>query len=397
MFLALLSKEIAVILPVALILCEYYKNNFDFKKIYAQWRSYSLYFLVGIFYVFIYLFVMPSQQKIFYHSDLLTGLLRMFDVFGLYFKDLIWPQNITFVFPMALKQSYPRIILVLFIILACFYVVLKKKASWKEISFGIAWFFLWAMPVNNFINSFRILLANRFMYVPIFGFSVVIGVFAAKLWESRSKFLLDKPILKYALPLSLAGIYFIFTFSANALWKNALLICSAAVEKYPDNPAAHIEYGDVLLSIGDIDSAEKELNIALAQFPITSNSINYLKTYSLLGLVYEYTGRYKEAELVIKRGIGVFPNTAFLYFRLGGLYTRQAMYDSALEQLNIAKKMNPGYIPAYLYSGRVYMLQQKYREAKTEFLRVNEMGGDYPDARLNLDKLEELEKANAPK
>ena len=391
--LALFSKEIGIVLPFALILCDLYYRDFNLKKVRLNLRWYVCYFLAGLFYVCVYFLLVPPRQEIFKFTALADSLPRMLTVLGVYLKEIILPANPVYILPTPLKNSYFMAGLALAAILLGIYSVKKMKA-WKAASFGVIWFFVWLLPLNNFLNSFRVVMANRFLYAPVLGFTLLLGAFLTKVSEGRAKISLNIPVLRYMLPFALFGYFFIFSVSANFLWRNELLLSQAVVEKYPSSSLAHLERGRALIMKGDYGRAEDEIMTALSLKQWLKGRYVYdlARADVFLGIIYTQRKEYAQAEKAYVAAATLLPNAAVVRTQLGILYDFAGLSQQALQQLDAAKKLNPGYIPAYIESARVYIGLKDYARAEAEFLKTLEMDPTSQEAKAGLRQIKSVMK-----
>jgi tetratricopeptide (TPR) repeat protein len=388
-FLAVFSKETAVILPLALILCEYYQLKFDPIPLLKSFKIYFLYFLVDAIYIFVYFVMLPPTQTIFNAPDISTNLVRMFDVLGIYLKGLTFPVDLLLIDPTEIFRSSFTLLLGISAFVLAAYVLVKKNKLPKEISFGVIWFFIWILPMNNFLNSFRILAAFRYLYLPMLGFAVLAGLILDRIWQAHSKI----PVLHRVAPFACFSYFAIFTISTNAGWKDDMILNTSMVEKNPESIYAHINLGSTLLKYDNIPEAKNELLFVLDKpMPVKSSQLEFSLAYSNLGSIYMSEGNYLKAEEMYRKALELTPHVAHIYTKLGFCFTQQGLYNKALDYFNQAKKINPYFAPAYLDAGITYLRMGKYSEAKLEFNQALKIKPDYSQAKDNLNWLERLEK-----
>ncbi len=390
--LAAFSKEIAIILPLALIVCDIFYVNFHFRRILRSLKIYLLYFIVDIFYAFVYFLVFPPQQEIIqisasYHS-LLYNFLRMLNVLGIYFKDTLFPKDLVPVFS-QIPIHYSGIILATIIVLFSAYIVLKKLRSSKELAFSVLWFFIWFLPVNNFIYSLRISIAHRFLYIPFLGLTTAFSIFLIKIWDGKCKFLSNMFLLRRTLFFACFIYFLIFTVSENVNWRNDFFLYSAICKKDPLSTKAHASLGITLLIYGNEQEAENEFNtvLSLSKDPWLFRPFSFSLASIYLGKSYVKKGEYSKAEQMYLQALEVFPNSARIYTELGICYRQQGLYKKALDYFNKAKQINPAFTPAYIDSGITYKLMHKYSDAKAQFLRALEIYPESKEAKDNLNQL----------
>jgi tetratricopeptide (TPR) repeat protein len=389
--LAVFSKEIAVFLPFAIILCEYYQSKTGLGKLLKNnGKVYLLYFGVDLIYALVYFLMLPPTQRILGHTyPIATNFIRMFDILGVYLKDIVFPLDLVSIDALAIFRSWLLVALGAVCFLAAAYTVLKKNKLSPEVSFAVIWFFLWLLPMNNFLNSFRILAAYRYLYLPVIGFAVLLGFILQRIWQAKTKFV----VLQRLAPLSLFSYFAIFCISSNATWKNDMILNFSLAEKNPDSVFAHLSLGNTLLKHADIFDAQKEFIFVLSQPDLSKyNPLDISVAYCNLGLIYTLEGQYQKAEQQYQAALKLTPHLAHIYARLGYCYAQLREYEKALDYLTQAKKINPRFSPAYLNAGITYMLMQKYAQARQEFNQALEIMPNYQQVRDNLKKLDKMEK-----
>jgi tetratricopeptide (TPR) repeat protein len=300
---------------------------------------------------------------------------------------MVFPNDLVFIPPMDIQSSHFRIASGLLVIFISIYIVAKKRRYPKELSFAIIWFFLWLLPMNNFLNTFRILLAYRFVYIAMLGFSLLLGFFLERIWQVSTRFLSEALILRRTLVLFFLILLCMASFYTNFFWKNERLLYLAVTEKYPSLVSTRIALGRALFKYGNYKEALKQLNDILAHHQHRMGRYDLANTYYSLGLIYMTISEYPKSEQNYLEAIKLFPQKPQLYTELGICYAQQGLYKKALEQFSKAKALDPGYILAYLQSGVTYKLMREYPKAEREFKRALEM---YPDSREALYYLENL-------
>jgi tetratricopeptide (TPR) repeat protein len=386
-FMALFCKEIAVFLPAALFVSEYYRQGGSLKKALAGWRGYLCYLAVALIYLWVYFFLRQPTQHIF---DLGAGpgnILRMSDVFGAYLRDMVFPRDLVMVPPMQVRNSYLNIALGAVFIIGSIFVILKRRRFPAALSFGALWFFIWSLPMNNPLNNFRILLANRFMYLPLAGFAVIIAALLTMPDNEGNGFGLRFPLLKKVLPLACVAFFSIFTLTTNPLWKDELSVCMAVAEKYPHAPTGHVDLGEAWFKRGNYPEALREFDAAVSRSHNRLSIFDFTRIYSDAGMIYMSRGDYKKAEEKYREAIANEPGMPYFYVSLAVCYARQGLYARALNELDAAKRLTPSYVLAYIKSGDVYSLMGRHKDARREFEEALNID---PGSREAADKLKGL-------
>lgn len=156
-------------------------------------------------------------------------------------------------------------------------------------SFALAWILLTYAPMLHILPSMhnREAFAEHWLYLPLFGFALLVG----SLRENVRRF----PKAAWAGLGLLLCLYCGRTILRNRDWKNALTLWSETVKTYPQCGRAQGILGLTHLKRGNMTAAEPALLRALELRPDDP------KHHMNLAVLYRNTGRFKEAELTLRR------------------------------------------------------------------------------------------------
>lgn len=363
--LAVFSKEIALVLPVALILfCRYFLDETPQR----QWRPLLLavtpFLLISCLFITAKLLLplagggrldtlmnaepLVSMQGI----SPLRYLVTEFSVLWLYIRLLFFP------FGQAFDHNYP--VVTTFITLrniAAFsglaglgLLAFRLRARRPLISFGITWFFL-TLCVESTILPLDPLFEHR-LYLPMFGFAaVILG-------------LLDfvrGTVMRGVVMMGMLAVLSLLTWQRNALWARPVAL-------FEDNLRAAPRSERVLNSLGVY--YEKEGRFAEAEAMLRkSMEINpkYLNNYVVLPALYINQGRFDEAERTIRDGITALPDYLHLYSNLGYVYMMQGKHEEALACLEQVLTLVPNDVTTLNNRGRLYFNLNRFAEAEASF------------------------------
>lgn len=186
--LALLSKEAAVCLtPTAALMLIAVRKKGGGSSIPPQSGMILLTGLViTVMYVAVrFLVVGRLSQTEWITGDASSTLLTMVPVTAQYLRLALLPWNLTCDysdFPVVSSVFDPALIIAL-AFLAVAAIALKR--IWLRtplVAFGFIWFFLNLLPVSNLVPTMQ-LMAERFLYLPMAGFSLAVGCAFAR-WDS---------------------------------------------------------------------------------------------------------------------------------------------------------------------------------------------------------------------
>ncbi len=194
--LALLSKEMAITLPVVLILFDIAENKgLSVKLIKERFSVYFILFAASVLYLSLRWFILkdiPQRETYFYFygKDAFTSLLTMLQTLPLYFRLLIVPIGLLYHYngylPYVNSITAPDVIiaLVFIIVMAAITAYFFRKSP--LISFSILLFFAALLPVMNIVPTMNFM-AERFLYIPSISLSIVIAVVFIKYYNNKTK------------------------------------------------------------------------------------------------------------------------------------------------------------------------------------------------------------------
>lgn len=374
-FLALMSKEAAVMLPFALIILSFDKKGL--KKGLLAIIPYII--LAGIYIVIRAIFadsVLGDNVK----RPLFTRLITM-AVAALDYVKL-------FLIPYPLSPHYPerwytsilelKAIFAIFVLISMVAFAFKLKKD-RVMLFLLSFPFIMLAPVVWRANTFpveleSVYIAERFLYVPVMLFSLLISAYAVRLAGEKSK---NHLIVGWTL------IIFIFTgitVSSNTIWKDNSALYTKIIQVYPDTAFAHNNLGDTYIKQGHINEAIKEFKTAISLKPDLG------RAYYNLGNAYVEQGHINEAIIEYKTAIRLWPGYADTHYNLGNIYAKQNSLSEAIKEYTITIRLRPD-ADAHNNLGVVYLNQGLTDEAMIEFKKALRLKPDYVAARKNLEIL----------
>ena len=400
-FCGMLSKEIAVTLPVMIVLYDLTFRGEDgqtlsarriLKTVERKWPLYVGYALIGLLYLVLrfVIFVKPGDGLKPHYGSLFERLLylpnHIFNFIKLAFAP--YDLNVDYVF------SYPQrffdvshlggFVIVVGLVIFSFFLF----KNYKEIFFGFWWFLITLFPVFNIIEIFNPF-AERYLYIPIIGFCLVLPVL---LWRLFSKILTGKKAVRavtLAAVLVLSGTYATVTVARNRDWKDGLTLWSKTVQQSPNSGVAHGSLGLAYQEQGRLEEAIAAYETAVRLMP------NHYKAFYNLGLVYGQKGDFKNAVENYKKSIKSNPAFANAHFNLASIYHQRGLIDDAIRHYRRVIELVPEDFEARNNLGVAYAMQGKLEQAIREWENVLEIDPANPSAQDNIHKARvQLERAN---
>ena len=333
---SLLSKAQAVTLPLILLLIDYYlSRKFTVISILEKVPFFLLALACGI----VAIFAQKADNSI--NAVGLTGFSSLFYGFysiWVYLFKLVIPVhlNCLYEYPFTGSGNVPFYIYLSPVIVLLLVVTLFL--TWKKqpyITFGILFFLFAIFPVLQFLPVGQAIVAERYSYIPYIGLFVIAGfgfeAIRKKMNANR------KRMITYA-GFVVIFLFFIFTWSRAAVWKDSVSLWTDVMEKNPKSVTAYINRGYIYNQdpYKQYDKAIKDCNDGLK---VDSNSF---KLYINRGTSFRKLAMYDLALADFSKAIQKNPKSYDTYLDRGILYTDQfAKYDLGIADFREFLKYSP--------------------------------------------------------
>jgi len=379
-FLAVLSKENAFTLPLAIVLVEIF--FLQTKRLSISFRDYRIILLIAVFLIFIVILFFKFPLSIFdpipptqgntYTVTSLNYLFTQFSVIVKYIQLLILPVNQTldYDFPISdnffeLKTLFSFLLLFALIILAVF--LFNKH---RIFSFGIFWFFLTLSIESGFIPISDVIYEHR-TYLPSFGFFLILssGIYALR-WNKYK-------YLAISILLFIIGTNSFLTHERNKVWKNELTLWSDAVLKSPGKARPVNNRGFIYLNLGQWEKAIADFSKAIEIYP------KWAVTYYNRGVAYEKLGEQQKSIVDYSAAIGIDPKYSEAYYNRGIVYGNMGQMELAMADFSKAVEIQPDYKNAFYNRGVCYLSQGQWDKSIDDFTKVIEMDPNHAKSYSN--------------
>ncbi|MFH1202628.1 MAG: tetratricopeptide repeat protein [Candidatus Omnitrophota bacterium] len=293
--LALLSKELAVVLPLVIVIYDLFIRKLEPKK-------YIGFFLLDGIYLASRFTILnfTGNNPILFKDTLIFEPQELLKAITTYAKIVILPINLHIgrLLPSAIGIfDIISLVLFLFIFIAGLAIYRQKR---KLIYFAFVWFWLILFSQSNLLFRFLIIqTSEHFLYFPLVGFFLVVG-FLVKWLYQKNKF-----ISKFFLG-SIVGFYLVIVFGQNIVWRDSISLYRWTLKNSPGNFVVRNNLGLELDKRGLLNEAAGEFETALKYRP------NFFYTHANLGTVYFKLGRLKEAKGHYLKAIELNPHLSIL-------------------------------------------------------------------------------------
>jgi protein O-mannosyl-transferase len=297
------------------------------------------------------------------------------------------------------------------IVSACI-VMAKKQRLWLA---TWSYYVVTLAPVLGIIQVGGQAMADRYLYLPSLGPFLIAGLGTAwitnKVADPRTRNLMVKACCAVAAFVLFATLSYL-TIKQIGIWKNDIVFWSFIIDHdpgkfsraYNNRGVAYVKEGLTEQAIddfnraiamdpsydeafygrgtaydkmGDFDRALENFNKAIALDPF------YFEVFLARGMLYEKTGQIEKAIDDIKRAIALNPLYDEAYFRLGNIYAQRGIFDQAVNYYNSAISANPNYAESYINRAISNSLIGRQDQALRDFNRALLLDHSNPVAYLN--------------
>ncbi len=369
--LALLSKPMAVTLPVVLLLLDYY----PLKRTGRGWSRLVI--------EKIPFFVLSAASAVLtVWAQRTGGGLRGLETHGLatriylavravlfYIYKLILPVDLSPYYPLPFYTSLVSTAflgsLVLIVVITIICVLLLRLKRWPL----TLWLFylVTLLPVSGLVTVGGQAVADRYAYIPTMGFFLLAGAALCRFMTSHERGGLGRPLL--VLPVLVIIVLGVQTFRQERIWHDSISLMSRAIELYPDRAA--IPYNNRGLaydSLGERERALADYNVAIAISP------EFVDAYINRGIVYGEGSLFGKAIEDFNRAIAIAPTSAKAYLNRGVAYLSMGDYGAAINDLERATSLDPANAAAFYNLGIAYMETGQREKALRAMDRAARLG-----------------------
>jgi tetratricopeptide (TPR) repeat protein len=379
--LALLSKPMAVTLPVVLLILDW--HPLDRVRSLKAFQSACVeklpFFILSLASSIVAVFAQRAGGALVSLSitPLPTRVLVAAKAVIAYLGKMVWPLNLVPFYPYPKKASFASweyfapAALAAGITVLCVVLAKKKRKVWLT-----AWgyFMVTLVPVLGIVQVGVQSMADRYDYLPSLGLFLVMGVGAAWLWEKASTQKKLEPFVKLFIGAAAACMVFFLSFATveqTGVWKNTLSLWNYVIAKEPDASLAYNNRGQAYDEIGQFDQAIKDFDRAIALAPS-----DYLG-FANRGRLYGKTGRLDKAIEVLEKAIALNPSHLDAYnirVNMGVAYAEAGRIDKAIEQFDNAVLMDQDHALAYKNRGMLYAMTGDKERAALDFQKACDLG-----------------------
>jgi hypothetical protein len=369
---ALLTKPIAVILPLMLVLYDFCYLE---KGKHCQWQADKIPFILAaaiMAWVTMQSQLPVSMQEIgagrtsYHGGGPFATFLTMLPVLVSYLRMIVWPADLSTFYDPPIKTAVDfQVAGAALVCVALLLVGIALYRRRRDIFFWYALFFVGLIPVSQIVPIVT-LMNDRYLYFPLLGGAAFIAfaVFRDVTWAEAMNTRRYTAIL--AIPLLVIGAYATVTFQRVGTWQNSYTLWKDAVQKAPMVALTHDGFGEGLLEHGKIDEAIAQFRIAIS---LESDDAGK-----------GHNAGWRKASAVSRNNLGT-------------AYGMKGMTDDAIEQFSIALQLNPEFDKAYFNMGNALMHKGSVDQALQCFAAAVRLNPGNPAFQANFRRTQDIIKA----
>lgn len=392
--LSLLSKPAAIVLPLVLLLLDYwYDRSFTRKALIEKIPFFLFSVLFGITTIAIQSKTAMVGLNIFSITDrLFFGCYTLMTYFYRFFVP--YPLSAFHPFPISNKPGLVIMLSPIFIValIIAFWFFRKKKVF----VFGMLFFIVNLLLVLQILSIGLTIVSERYTYVPYIGLAFMVAMLVSR--------------VKFVSPKFLSGVASLFilvmgiiTFQRTKVWKNSGTLWTNALKYTPQAPYARTNRANYLSKLAlrpdqkpYRDSIYKvafeDCRVALSIWP------NHAPAFEYRGLMYLDRGEYKEAFADANELIRLKPDYRLAYDIRATCYFRMNQPEKALEDYRKCVQLSKTDHRSFYNMGLIYYTFKQYDEAinnLTTAINLNPQGNYYVYRALCYQKKGNLASAKA--
>ncbi|OGW41847.1 MAG: hypothetical protein A2132_05725 [Nitrospirae bacterium RBG_16_43_11] len=338
--LSLLSKEMAITLPVVLFIYDLYFIPVSEDSLFKRFKRHCrvsaailpFVLVISIPYIIASIYLADSRissKPINYYLHLLTQAKVIVKYIYLLFvpAGLSVEHNIHFATSIWEASVIGSIVLIVLIVAILLILYRHKDVEWRSVSFFTFWFFISLLPVVLVVLQAP-LQENR-GYIAAAGFAVFAGTVLNKSvqWSRRHAG------LKILLLILVLILYSAMTIERNVIWASEYNLWEDAVNKSPMSWRAHYALGKVYYNSRLEDLAIKEIARAVEIKP------DYFDALHSLGVIYMKRGDLVQAREMLEKAVDAEPYWINGRMSLGEVYEKLGQRELAFREFETAVRL----------------------------------------------------------
>jgi len=373
--LALMSKPMAVTLPLVMILLDYWPlKRFGSQKgnqVLWQIKEKTPFLVLSAVFSVITLYAHADSAMT--HFSLTSRIANAPVSFIMYPGKIFWPYDMAVLQILSDKLPLWQVPVAVMLIIAVSVAVITVMKRFPYLFAGWLWYAITIGPVLGIIQINSQAITYHYAYLPS------IGIYVMMAWGVPLFFphVNTRRNILFPAAIVLVCLLAVLAWKQCGHWKNDIEVLKHALRVSKDNYTAHnmiatLTHNTVanyLVREGRIHEALNHYNEAIRISPSSA------EVYTNRGNVYSSMGRYQRAIEDYNETIRLKPDYADAYNNRGNACAGMGLYYQAIEDYGKAIRLKPDLADAYSNRGNVYTrigLSQNALQDFNESIRLNQ-------------------------
>jgi Tfp pilus assembly protein PilF len=375
---ALLSKPMAVSLPVVLLVLDWYPFNRirSGRTLWAACVEKLPFIALSLFSSIITVLAqkaggaMRALEFVPLSTRVLVGAKALFAYLG----NMLAPVGLVPFYPypedaslLSWEYLFP-LVLVIAVTTVCIMTAKKRRllpSAWS-------YYVVTLVPVLGIVQVGFQSMADRYTYLPSLGPFLIMGLVTAWISSKLNFLFAGKFIVKIvsgaAAILVLGGMSYL-TFKQIGIWQSSIVFWNYVIEKEPQRAyLAYVNRGRAFETSGQPERALADYDTAIALNPANGEA------YVNRGVLRGEAGMFDKAMEDFNQSIALNPDYAAAYSNRGIVYALTGQYGRALEDFNTALALNQDLAEAYFNRGRIHSQAGRTEFARADYQKACDLG-----------------------
>ena len=248
-----------------------------------------------------------------------------------YLGDMVWPAVLAAFYPFIAPSDAAALLAALAVVGATVAAALCARRL-PYVTVGWFWYVITLAPVIGLVQAGGQARADRFTYIPL------IGVFIALTW-AVSELAPDRRAVKAALSAAAVALLALAGFASSrqvVYWKDSLALWGRALAVTRENYRAENHYGAALADEKKTDEAIEHYSRAIAVWP------EYAEAHNNLGTALAEKGKTDDAMREFAAAARIKPNDPTFHYNLGAMLNTRGDRAGAVREMRAAERLSPG-------------------------------------------------------
>ena len=330
----------------------------------------------------------------------------------MYLWKTIWPTGLAPFYPF---RAYPDWIVACagLTLVSATVLTVAVWRRWPYVTVGWLWYIVMVAPVIGLMQAGEQARADRFMYVPMIGLSIIVAWGGPAVLERIGLRARVAAVLAITIVVACAGV----AYAQASYWADSVTLWRHAAAVTDDNYMAYEKLGEAYRDLGQYEDAMTNYQRAIELAPPGSPA-HVATIENNLGLVLTRSGKpdeaaahfaaaerlnpgfaeaqsnyanalamqgkFDEAIAHYHAALAIQPQSIETLIGLGGALVREGRPEDAAVQYREALRLDPRIAQAHNGLGSALTLEHSDDEAMSEFTRALELKPDLPSAHLNI-------------